>query len=180
MRRFGRRGAYLDHVAGLAESGAVDLLARVGKRTDAEGLAARLAGLAADGPSEAALLWQAESRVVALAGRPLDAVVYMEKATEGTLPESVKKQRGEEVGRLWLAAGGTEKTWALRRGMGVREAKVASAWTMPEKAVGKWELQDLAGKKWVSGELAGKTVLINVWATCCGPCRADHPHFQKL
>jgi len=209
-----RRGAYLDQVAGLAESGlevvrkrtkeqgrgqmpaavqlrmngplrgaeigAVDLLARVGKREQAETLAARLAGLTADGPFETAMRWQAESRVAELAGRPLDAMVFMEKATEGNVPEPVKKRRSEEAKRLWLAAGGTEKTWALRRGSGVQEAKTASPWTKPEKAIGKWELKDLAGKRWVSGELEGKTVFVNVWATWCGPCRAEHPHFQKL
>jgi thiol-disulfide isomerase/thioredoxin len=162
-----------------AEIATVDLLARVGKRAEAEGLAARLASLTADGPFETAMRWQAESRVAELAGRPLDAVVYMEQALGGGA-EQVKERRRAEAKRLWLAAGGTEKTWALRRGTGVLEAKTESAWTKPEKAIGKWELKDIAGKKWVSGELAGKTVFVNVWATWCGPCRAEHPHFQKL
>ncbi len=155
-----RRGAYLDRVAALAgsrlevvlkrskeqgwgqmpaamrlrmnaplraaEIGTVDLLARVGKREDTDGLAVRLAGLTADGPYEIAMRWQAESRLAELAGRPLDALVYT------------------------------------------------------EKAIGKWELKDMVGKKWVSGELAGKTVFVNVRATWCGPCRAEHPYFQKL
>lgn len=163
-----------------AEIGAVDLLARVGKRAEAEGLAARLERLTADGLFKTAMRWQAESRVAELAGRRLDALVYMEKAAEGGIPEPVKKARMAEAKRLWVVAGGTEKTWAMRRGAGVQEAKSESAWAKPEKAIGKWELKDLAGKRWVSGELEGKTVFVNVWATWCGPCRAEHPHFQKL
>ena len=36
------------------------------------------------------------------------------------------------------------------------------------------------GKTWSLKKLEGKTLLINLWATWCGPCRAELPHFQKL
>ncbi|MCA1605033.1 MAG: TlpA family protein disulfide reductase [Acidobacteria bacterium] len=43
-----------------------------------------------------------------------------------------------------------------------------------------FELSDVTGKTWRMKELGGKSVLINVWATWCGPCRAELPYLQKL
>jgi thiol-disulfide isomerase/thioredoxin len=41
-------------------------------------------------------------------------------------------------------------------------------------------LPDLAGKRWTSADLHGKAVLLNFWATWCGPCRSELPHIQRL
>jgi cytochrome c-type biogenesis protein len=43
-----------------------------------------------------------------------------------------------------------------------------------------FELADLSGKIWKLKTVQGRSVLINVWATWCGPCNAELPHLQKL
>ena len=41
-------------------------------------------------------------------------------------------------------------------------------------------VKDLEGKKLSMKELRGKVIFINLWATWCGPCRAEMPSIQNL
>jgi thiol-disulfide isomerase/thioredoxin len=43
-----------------------------------------------------------------------------------------------------------------------------------------FELEDLSGKKLKLSSFAGRVVLLNFWATWCGPCRAEIPSMQEL
>jgi cytochrome c-type biogenesis protein len=43
-----------------------------------------------------------------------------------------------------------------------------------------FSLKDLNGKEWKLSDLKGKVVLLNFWATWCGPCQREMPGFQKL
>jgi thiol-disulfide isomerase/thioredoxin len=42
------------------------------------------------------------------------------------------------------------------------------------------ELKDLDGKTFKLSDYAGKVVVINLWATWCGPCRVEIPELIKL
>jgi len=47
-------------------------------------------------------------------------------------------------------------------------------------AARKLALRDLEGKKRQLTDLKGKVVVVNFWATWCGPCRQEMPAFTKV
>jgi len=115
------------------------------------------------------------ARVAELNGHKLDALVYLGQANG-------QAAVGADIERLWKELGGTAETrqlWAARKPP-VVEVGSETEWGKPEGTLTGFELEDTAGKLWRLKSLEGKTVAINVWATWCGFCVAEHPAFQKL
>jgi len=131
--------------------------------------------------------WVNRARLAALEGRKIDALTYYQKGL-GTR-EPPKAWRGklkddvtDEARVLWKETGGTEVAWEVwsKPSVGKLQELAEGRWEKPVKAMPAFELGDLSGKTWRIKSLEGKSVLINVWATWCGPCQGELPKLQKL
>jgi len=132
--------------------------------------------------------WQNRGRLAWLEGRKADALTYYQKALHARSdpPQPyhgrLKDKLSEEARTLWNDMGGTSTAWDEWNKPPAGKARELSEgrWEKPTKTMPAFELADLAGKTWRISNLEGKSVLINVWATWCGPCQAEMPKLQKL
>jgi len=120
-------------------------------------------------------------------GRTPDALAYFQQALF-TREEEPKYFRGkledtlrDEAKAAFVKAGGSEKAFAIWSQPSSKSPELAEGrWEKPTKTLPAFELSDLNGTTWKLTQLEGKAVLINLWATWCGPCKSELPHLQKL
>ncbi|MGA2774167.1 MAG: TlpA disulfide reductase family protein [Bryobacteraceae bacterium] len=160
----------------------VDLYTRTGEPGKA---AAALEEVRTQPPKDGfdSAFYRQAARVAELNGHKLDALAYLETAVDRWKGQAKDKaDMSADIERLWKDLGGTPETrqlWAVRKPP-VVEVSSETEWGKPEGMLTGFELEDTTGKLWRLKSLEGKTVAINIWATWCGFCVAEHPAFQKL
>jgi thiol-disulfide isomerase/thioredoxin len=132
--------------------------------------------------------WRNRALLAVLDNRKADGLAYYLLAFQ-TLTSPPQPWRGkteddlaDEARALWKEMGGTESAWAAFSRPSVDKVQEAgeARWEKPKQQLPAFELADLSGQSWTLKRLEGKSILINIWATWCGPCNAELPQLEKL
>lgn len=163
----------------------IDYYAAVNRPERLTEVEADLASIQFDRPGEKASLLEVQGKAAEAAGRKMDSLLLYRSSMmvrESPPRPPAKDELPAKIERLFKELGGTPATYALLTDKSAAKPTVVgeSRWERPKKPIPSFTHTDLEGKTWKLAALEGKTVLINLWATWCGPCRSEHPDFQKL
>lgn len=121
--------------------------------------------------------------------RKLDALINYRNSIATFPVRRPRLDRRDEVmqdaQRLWKQLGGTTQGWNdwaaqnTLRNFYAGSGK-GNAWSELARAKPAFVFTDSLGNQWRPEELSKKVTFVNLWASWCGPCRAELPYVEKL
>ncbi len=133
-----------------------------------------------------ALFWYLKGLFAEAERRKTDALIDYRNSISTFPPRRPSPDRREQVmqsaQRLWKELGGTAQgwnDWAAHSSLRDFDAGsgATNAWT---KLPAGLTFTDVLGRQYKPKDLATKATLVTLWASWCGPCRAELPYFEKL
>ena len=161
---------------------------QAGRPTEVQSLRASIEGPPPSRAKRQSDYWLNRARLAVLDNRKADALTYFQLALQTRVTPAVPwhgkldDTLTDEARALWNEMGGTEVAWAAwsRPPAAKMEELKEGRWEKPTKQIPAFEITDLSGKTWKLVTLEGKSLLINLWATWCGPCNEELPHLEEL
>ena len=133
-----------------------------------------------------AKLWYLKGLFAEAENRKADALIDYRNSVSTFPPRRPSPDRRDQVmqsaQRLWKELGGTAQgwnDWASHSSLKNFDAGsgATNAWT---KLPAEMTFSDVLGRQYKPRDLAARTTLVTLWASWCGPCRAELPYFEKL
>jgi thiol-disulfide isomerase/thioredoxin len=137
-----------------------------------------------------ARFWQLRGILAESENHLADALVAYRNAIAAYPPRRPNGDRRDEAmsaaQKIWKQLGGTSQGWsdwaktAPLVNFNAGAGGTGSAWGRLAAASPNLVLADTLGNAWQPKDLAAKTVFVTMWASWCGPCRAELPYVEKL